>query len=118
MRFFESETYSEHCRLSEMVRFAKLVSSFQPLTIFAKRSIFDNKSLVTKPRNQKILAVILNTRCHKSFIKAFSRILEKTTKRKTFSVTIKHNDTQKERASLSRHNRLLEFIDRRSLGGV
>ena len=46
-------------------------------------------------------SVTLNTCCHKCFtqywftvfvVKTFSAILKKTTKRKTFFVTIKHND--------------------------
>ena len=35
------EAYSEPCHTSEMKNFAKIVNSFKPLTIFAKRSTLD-----------------------------------------------------------------------------
>ena len=35
------ETYTEPCKVSVMEHFAKIVTSFQLLTIFAKRSILD-----------------------------------------------------------------------------
>ena len=37
----DSEAYSEPCQTSKMDRFAKMVRSFYPLTIFVKRSILD-----------------------------------------------------------------------------
>ena len=40
-QFVNSEAYSEPCQISKIVRFAKIVNSFQSLTIFAKRSILD-----------------------------------------------------------------------------
>ena len=36
-----AQTYSEPCQTSKTVLFAKLVSKWKPLTIFAKRSILD-----------------------------------------------------------------------------
>ena len=35
------EAYSEPCEASEEERFAKIVTGFEPLTIFAKRSMLD-----------------------------------------------------------------------------
>ena len=40
-QFVNSEAYSEPCQIAKIVRFAKIVNSFQSLTIFAKRSILD-----------------------------------------------------------------------------
>ena len=37
----ELEVYLEPCHTSKMDRFAKIVNSYKPLTIFAKRSILD-----------------------------------------------------------------------------
>ena len=36
---YYSEAYSEHCQTSKMERFEKIIEDFEPLTIFAKRSI-------------------------------------------------------------------------------
>ena len=35
------ELYSEPCQIYKMARFVEIVNDFQPLTIFAKRSILD-----------------------------------------------------------------------------
>ena len=36
-----TEAYSDPCQTSKMENFAKIVDGFQPLPIFAKRSIID-----------------------------------------------------------------------------
>ena len=35
------EVYSDSCQISKMKRFAKIINSFKPLTIFTKHSILD-----------------------------------------------------------------------------
>ena len=40
-KIFNTETYSEPSRISQMELFAKIVNGFQPLTIFARSSILD-----------------------------------------------------------------------------
>ena len=37
----QTETYLEPCQISKMECFAKIINGFQPLTIFARRSILD-----------------------------------------------------------------------------
>ena len=41
LHYLDTDMYSKLCQTSKMERFAKTVSSFQPLTIFTKRSISD-----------------------------------------------------------------------------
>ena len=41
LHYLETDMYSKPCQASKMERFAKTVSSFQPLTIFTKRFISD-----------------------------------------------------------------------------
>ena len=38
-RWFKA--YSEHCQTSKMERFENIIEGFEPLTVFAKRSILD-----------------------------------------------------------------------------
>ena len=41
LHYLDTDMYSKPCQTSKMEQFAKAVNSFQPLTIFTKRSISD-----------------------------------------------------------------------------
>ena len=42
------KVYSEPCQTSKVTRFAKMVNDFQPLTVFAKRSILRKIAVIHK----------------------------------------------------------------------